>query len=103
MSLTQAAPVSSFDTNAILHMLWVGRLTVIPLAICSVIAIAVVLQQLFRLRGLDRRSRELTRGVVDALVKHDLVTARSLCESSNTPLAGSSSRVCAGGTSRSRI
>ena len=88
MSLTQAAPVSSFDTDAILHMLWVGRLTVIPLALCSVIAIAVVLQQLFRLRGLDRRSRELTRGVVDALVKHDLVTARSLCESSKTPLAG---------------
>src|SRR5262245_8094340 len=88
MSVTQAVPASTFDTAAILHMLWVGRLTVIPLAICSIVAIAVVLQQLFRLRGLDRRSRDLTRGVVDALVKHDIVTARSLCETAKTPLAG---------------
>jgi len=85
---TAAATVSSFDTEAVLHMLWQGRLTVIPLLGCSVIAIAIVIQQLLRLRGLDRRSRELTRGVVDAVVKHDLVTARSLCESAKTPLAG---------------
>jgi len=79
---------SDFDAATILHLLWIGRLTVIPLAICSVIAIAVVVQQLLRYRGLIRRSRDLTRGVVDALVKHDLVTARSLCERTKTPLAG---------------
>ena len=88
MTVTQAVPMSTFDTSAILQMLWTGRLTVIPLGICSIIAIAVVFQQLFRLRGLDRKSRDLTRGVVDAVVKHDLVTARSLCESAKTPLAG---------------
>jgi len=80
--------MSTFDTSAVLQMLWTGRLTVIPLGICSIMAIAVVFQQLFRLRGLDRKSRDLTRGVVDAVVKHDLVTARSLCESAKTPLAG---------------
>ncbi len=80
--------VSTFDTATILHLLWVGRLTVIPLALCSVIGVAVVIQQLVRYAGIDRRSRDLTRGVVDALVKHDLVTARSLCESAKTPLAG---------------
>jgi biopolymer transport protein ExbB len=79
---------STFDTAALLHMLWQGRLTVIPLGLCSVLAVAVILMQLFRLRGIDRRSRELTRGVVDAIVKHDLVTARSLCENAKTPLAG---------------
>ena len=88
MTVTQAVPMSTFDTSAILQMLWTGRLTVIPLGICSIIAIAVVFQQLFRLRGLDRKSRDLTRGVVDAVVKHDLVTARSLCEGAKTPLAG---------------
>lgn len=80
--------VSTFDTATIIHLLWVGRLTVIPLALCSVIGLAVIIQQMFRYRGIDRRSRDLTRGVVDALVKHDLVTARSLCESAKTPLAG---------------
>jgi biopolymer transport protein ExbB len=87
--LAGAAPMGTdFDAATILHLLWIGRLTVIPLALCSVIAIAVVVQQLFRYRGVIHRSRDLTRGVVDALVKHDLVTARSLCERTKTPLSG---------------
>ena len=87
--LAGADPMAStFDAATIIHLLWVGRLTVIPLGLCSVIAVAVVLQQLLRYRGIDRRSRDLTRGVVDAVVKRDLVTARSLCESAKTPLAG---------------
>jgi biopolymer transport protein ExbB len=53
-----------------------------------VIGLAVIVQQLLRYRGVNRRSRDLTRGVVDALVKHDVVTARSLCESAKTPLGG---------------
>lgn len=77
---------STFDAATIIQLLWIGRLTVIPLAICSVIGLAVIVQQLMRYRGVDKRSRELTRGVVDALVKHDVVTARSLCESAKTPL-----------------
>ena len=86
---TQVAPLSTnFDAAAILHLLNQGGLTVYPLALCSIIAVAVVVQQLLRNRGIDRRSRDLTRGVVDAVVKHDLVTARSLCESAKTPLAG---------------
>jgi biopolymer transport protein ExbB len=77
---------SSFDAATILNLLWVGRLTVIPLAICSVIAVAVLIQQLMRYRGVIKRSRALTSGVVDALVKHDVGTARSLCEKEKSPL-----------------
>jgi biopolymer transport protein ExbB len=77
---------STFDAATILNLLWVGRLTVIPLAICSVIAVAVLIQQLMRYNGVIKRSRALTRGVVDALVKHDVSTARSLCEKDKSPL-----------------
>ena len=77
---------STFDAATILNLLWVGRLTVIPLAICSVIAVAVLIQQLLRYQGVIKRSRRLTSGVVDALVKHDLSTARSLCEKEKSPL-----------------
>jgi biopolymer transport protein ExbB len=88
--MNAAAGVQSpgFDADAVIHMLMAGWLTLTPLLLCSVIAVAVIIQQLLRLRGLDRRSRELTRGVIDAIVKQDVVTARSLCESSKTPLAG---------------
>jgi biopolymer transport protein ExbB len=88
MTAAAGAAQSSFDAAAVMHMLWQGRLTVIPLLGCSIIAIAVVIAQIFRLRGIDRRSRQLTRSVVDAIVKQDIVTARSLCESAKTPLAG---------------
>lgn len=77
---------STFDAATILHLLWVGRLTVIPLGLCSVIAVAVVIQQLLRYRGVIPRSRKLTSAVVDALVKHDVSTARSLCEKEKSPL-----------------
>ena len=77
---------SSFDAETILNLLWTGRLTVIPLALCSVMAVAIVIQQLLRYRGVIARSRKLTSGVVDALVKHDLSTARSLCEKEKSPL-----------------
>jgi biopolymer transport protein ExbB len=88
MNAAATGAVSTFDVDAVLHMLWQGRLTVIPLVGCSILAISVVILQVLRLRGIDRRSRELTRGVVDAIVKHDVVTARSMCESAKTPLAG---------------
>jgi biopolymer transport protein ExbB len=88
MNAAAGAAQSTFDAAAVLHMLWQGRLTVIPLLGCSILAIAVVIVQILRLSGIDRRSRELTRSVVDAIVKHDVVTARSACESAKTPLAG---------------
>jgi biopolymer transport protein ExbB len=88
MTAAAGAAQSTFDAAAVLHMLWQGRLTVIPLLGCSIIAISVVIVQLIRLRGIDRRSRELTRSVIDAIVKQDIVTARSACESAKTPLAG---------------
>jgi biopolymer transport protein ExbB len=83
-----AAPVTTFDAQALLHLLHQGGLTVYPLAACSVIAVAIMVQQLWRYRGLEKKTRELTRAVVDALVRRDVATARSLCEASRSPLGG---------------
>jgi biopolymer transport protein ExbB len=83
-----AVPTSAFDAQSILTLLHQGGLTVYPLALCSVIAVAIVAAQLWRYRGLESRTRDLTRAVVDALVRRDLATARSLCESARTPIAG---------------
>jgi biopolymer transport protein ExbB len=83
----QAAPVvTTFDAQTLLDLLHQGGLTVYPLALCSVIAVAIVAQQLWRYRGLESVTRELTRKVVDALVRRDVATARSLCESAKTPI-----------------
>jgi biopolymer transport protein ExbB len=78
--------VATFDAETLLALLHQGGLTVYPLIACSILAVAVVVQQLWRYRGLESATRELTRSVVDALVKRDLITARSLCEKSKTPI-----------------
>ena len=81
-----AQAVATFDAQTLLALLHQGGLTVYPLIACSILAVAVVAQQLWRYRGLESRTRELTRKVVDALVRRDLTTARSLCEQSKTPI-----------------
>jgi biopolymer transport protein ExbB len=83
-----AHPITTFDASTLLHLLHQGGLTVYPLALCSVIAVAIIVQQLWRYRGLEGKTRELTRAVVDALVRRDVATARSLCEAGRTPIAG---------------
>ncbi len=87
-ALNTAAPaVATFDAQTLLDLLHQGGLTVYPLAICSVIAVAIMVQQLWRYRGLEKVTREVTRKVVDALVRRDLATARSVCETAKTPIA----------------
>jgi biopolymer transport protein ExbB len=83
-----AHPLTTFDAQTLLTLLHQGGLTIYPLALCSVIALAIVVQQLWRYRGLEAATRELTRTVVDALVRRDVTTARSLCEAARTPIAG---------------
>jgi biopolymer transport protein ExbB len=83
---TAAQPLTTFDAATLLRLLNQGGLTVYPLALCSVIAVAIVVQQLWRYRGLEGKTRELTRKVVEALVKRDVATARSLCEAARTPI-----------------
>ncbi len=71
----------------ILELLHQGRLTVYPLALLSVIVFSIAIERLWRYRGLDRGTRELTRKLVDVLVRRDLSAARTLCEASKTPMA----------------
>lgn len=68
------------DSAEIIHLLRLGWHTTIPLGIASVVCLAIVLERLWRYRGLDARTRQLTRDVVDALVRRDVATVRSLCE-----------------------
>jgi biopolymer transport protein ExbB len=79
---------TSFDAATLLRLLQAGALTVYPLALCSVLALAVILERIWRYRGLDRSTRELTKRLVDHVARRDLAGARALCEASPTPMAG---------------
>jgi len=73
--------------NELLELLHQGRLTVYPLIALSVVVFAISFERAFKYRGLDKATRELTRKLVDTLIRRDLNAARTLCEASRTPMA----------------
>ena len=77
----------NMEWSEVLELLHQGRLTVYPLGVLSVIVFAIALERLWKYRGLDAATRELTRKLVDTLVRRDLAAARTLCEASRTPMS----------------
>ncbi len=68
------------DSQQLLDLLWLGRLTVIPLGLGSILVLAIVFERVWRYRGIERGTRQLTRDSVERLVRRDVGGARALCE-----------------------
>jgi biopolymer transport protein ExbB len=75
------------DVATIARMIQQGWLTTLPLAVCSILVVAVMIERLLRYRGIEKKTRELTRSVVEALGKRDLSTANALTQTTKTPIA----------------
>jgi biopolymer transport protein ExbB len=75
------------DSAYLLELLQKGGLTVYPLAVASIIVLAVFLERLWRYRGIAAGTRALTRETIEALVARDADRARSLCDKSKQPIA----------------
>jgi biopolymer transport protein ExbB len=75
------------DAEKLLQLLQDGGLTVYPLGLGSIVVLAILLERLWRFRGIDRGTRALTRATIELLVRRDVEGARSLCEKAKTPIA----------------
>jgi len=75
------------DATRILELLNQGGLTVYPLALGSVLTLWILFERLWRFRGIDRGTRQLTHETIEKLVRRDLAGARGLCEASKAPVA----------------
>jgi biopolymer transport protein ExbB len=75
------------ETGSLLELLWLGRLTIIPLAVGSMIALAIFFERLWRYRGIAAGTRSLTRDTIEALVQRDVARAKKLCSDSKQPIA----------------
>jgi biopolymer transport protein ExbB len=75
------------DAATVARMLQQGWLTTAPLALCSILVLAVMIERYLRFRGMEVKTRELTRNVVEALGKRDMSTATALCQTTKTPIA----------------
>ena len=75
------------DVAWLLEKFRTGWLTTYPLTVLSVIVFAISFERLWRYRGLDTATRDLTRKLVECLVRRDVAAARTLCEASKTPMS----------------
>ena len=75
------------EWSELLELLWLGRLTTVPLGILSVIIFGIAFERILKFRGVESGTRDLTRKLVECLVRRDLSAARTLCEASKTPMA----------------
>jgi len=75
------------DAETILQFLHEGRLTTYPLGVLSVVVFAVALQRWWMYRGIEKKTRDVTRRAVDCLARRDVSACRAACEASSTPAA----------------
>ncbi len=70
-----------------LHLLNQGWYMTYPLGLLSVLVFAIAFERLWRYRGVELATRDMTRKLVDHLLRRDLPAARALCEASTTPMS----------------
>lgn len=76
-----------FDARELIDLLIMGWMSNVPLAVGSVLTLAVFFDRITKFRGLEARSRELASRVIETLTRPDLAGAKRLCEESSIPLA----------------
>jgi biopolymer transport protein ExbB len=76
-----------YSADYLWELLKMGWLSNVPLAIGSIISIAVFFERLKTFRGLEKATRAVATGAIDALVARDLSKARKVCEDSSAPIA----------------
>jgi biopolymer transport protein ExbB/TolQ len=75
-----------FNAEHLIDLLILGWLSNVPLAIGSILTLAVFFDRVRAFRGLEVRSRALATRVIDRLVARDLDGAQGLAEASDLPV-----------------
>ena len=76
-----------YTAEYLYELIKMGWLSNVPLAIGSVISIAVFFERLWVFRGMESQTREVATSAIDALAAGNLSAARKSCEDSTTPVA----------------
>jgi len=76
-----------FTPEHLFELLKMGWMTNVPLILGSMITLGIFFERLWTFRGLEARSRNLARNVIDRLVERDLAGARTACKDGDTPIA----------------
>ncbi len=75
------------EAQTLLQLLQDGGLTVYPLAVGSVITLTILFERIWKYRGMEKQTRDITRETIEKLVRRDVDGATSLCEGSDAPIS----------------
>jgi len=75
------------DAQTLLKLLQDGGLTVYPLAVASVITLTILFERIWKYRGMEKQTRDITQETIEKLVRRDVDGATSLCEGSKAPIS----------------
>jgi biopolymer transport protein ExbB len=84
---TTTTATTAIQDYTLMQMIHDGWYASYPLLLGSVLVLAVAIERFWRYAGIEKRSKELTRNVVEAIAKRDVATANALCTTAKTPLA----------------
>jgi biopolymer transport protein ExbB len=70
-----------------MHLLKAGGMTMVPLVICSILALAIIIEKAYMLRTRKVLSPEIVALVETIGAKEDTAASASVCERVNTPFA----------------
>jgi len=77
-----------YSADYLWELIRMGWLSNVPLAIGSIVSIAVFFERLWVFRSLEKKARAVATAVINALLARDLSKARKVCEDSDAPIAG---------------
>jgi len=70
-----------------MHLIRAGGMTMVPLVICSILALAIIIEKAYMLRTRKVLSPEIVALVETIGTKEDTVVSAAVCERVNTPFA----------------
>ncbi|MEW6096057.1 MAG: MotA/TolQ/ExbB proton channel family protein [bacterium] len=75
-----------FAGESLLEIIYKGGITMIPLAFCSILILAIIIERLWSFRKIDVDVEELLYKIQNSIIRDNVMEAVNLCEIIQSPL-----------------
>jgi biopolymer transport protein ExbB len=82
-----AAPIATEETLSLLDLALKGGPIMVPIAICSIIAIYIIAERYFAIRKSSKDDPNFMNNIRDFISNGNIDAARSLCRNTDSPIA----------------
>lgn len=75
-----------FEGKNLLEVIWMGGIAMIPLAFCSILILAIIIERMWSFRKINIDVEELLYKIQNSIIKDNVMEAINLCEMNQSPL-----------------